>query len=62
MKPEINLLKHCPHKNTRPKLVAWASDVNGKHEQGFRTENCCIVCGAVVPVKNKVENLTWMGE
>lgn len=62
MTAEINPLKHCPHKHTRPRLVAWTTDVKGKYEQGFKTENCCIACGAVVPSDNKVENLIWVGD
>ncbi len=54
MKPEINALKYCPHKHTRPKLVAWATDTKGIHEQGFKIENCCIDCGTVVlPVEKR---------
>ncbi len=60
MSTEINSLKHCPHKEVKPKLVAWAIDVNGGHEQGFRTVNCCTACGKVVPTTNEASNLTWI--
>ncbi len=62
MSAEINPLKHCPHKVVKPKLVAWARDISGEHEQGFRTVNCCTACGKQVMSPNERANLTWINK
>lgn len=38
----------CDHKKTKKKLVAWATDCKGKHEQGFKMKECCCRCGKQV--------------
>ena len=38
----------CDHKKSKMKLVAWAFNYKGKHEQGFKMVKCCAKCGCVV--------------
>jgi len=38
----------CEHKETKQKLVSWAIDCQGKHEQSFRRVECCTKCGCIV--------------
>jgi len=38
----------CEHKNTKVKLVSWATDCKGQHEQGFKRMVCCADCGVVI--------------
>jgi hypothetical protein len=37
----------CDHKKAKVKLVAWATDCKGEHEQGFRRAKCCAKCGCL---------------
>lgn len=52
----INSLKDCAHAVTKHKLLAWAFDSQGKHEQGFKNVEQCAHCGQAmdgveIPVK-----------
>ena len=38
----------CEHVETKPKLVAWATDSRYGHEQGFKMQDCCKACGKLV--------------
>jgi len=38
----------CEHQKTKEKLISWAVDYQGEHEQGFRKVECCVDCGCVV--------------
>ena len=35
----------CKHSRTKKKLVSFAFDYQGKHEQGFHRKKCCAICG-----------------
>lgn len=43
-----NITFKCDHKKTKRKLVTWATDCKGNHEQGFKWVECCIRCGSEV--------------
>ena len=47
-------MNQCTHTRTKQKLVAFAIDYKGKHEQGFRTLLCCADCGIVID-KNEIK-------
>lgn len=44
----------CQHKLKKQKLVAWAYDYKGNHEQGFVMKLCCSCCGKVIGSTNNM--------
>jgi len=38
----------CEHKETKPKLVVWATRDRYGNFQGFSTKICCVACGKVI--------------
>jgi len=47
----------CNHKNTKYKMVSWATDCRYGHEQGFTTDVlCCADCGKVMPKSAKEDD------
>ena len=41
-------LMFCEHPEAQVRLVAWATDCKGQHEQGFSHKYTCTSCGQVV--------------
>jgi len=41
-------MNKCEHKETKPKLVVWATRDRYGNFQGFSTKICCVACGKVI--------------
>lgn len=50
----------CNHSRTKMKMVAWATESQGEHEQGFSHELCCAECGCKVDAPTEVEVRSMM--
>ena len=45
----------CQHRETKYKLVAWATGSRYGHRQGFKRVLCCAKCGCLVQPINPSE-------
>ena len=42
----------CNHKQTKVKMIAWATTDRHGHLQGFKRVRCCVKCGCEVKEKS----------